>query len=448
MTDKILYNFLIALDAIQHNRLRALLTSLGIIFGVASVIAMLAIGKGAQEEILNQIKLLGANNVIITSVIEQEEGAVGEEEGEESGGEAGAQKKPFSPGLTRADAQSIAAHVPGVAAVSPEVIVETVALRAGLRRSTKVIGVDQAYFQSGDFALAEGSYFTQRHLDEAMPVAVIGFDVKAKFFPKSEAIGGRIKVGKMWVTVVGVLRPRDISSDNIERLGIRNFDLDVYTPISTMLLRFENRAQLTQQDLQESQRNRRRGIADDPNYHQIDRLVVRVERSDLVSPVAEVISRMLERRHHGVVDYEVVVPEVLLAQERRTQRIFNIVLAAIASISLIVGGIGIMNIMLASVMERIREIGLRRSLGATRHDVTLQFLIEALTISFTGGLLGVLLGVGFSISIEYATGIVTIVSWWSVVLAFLVAAGVGLVFGLVPARRAAEHDPVVALRYE
>ena len=447
MLQKVIYNFLIALESINSNKVRSLLTMLGIIFGVASVIAMLAIGKGAQEEVLAQIRLLGANNVIIRPVIEQEEGSVAEEEASQA-----SEKKPFSPGLTMADAQSIETIVPGVESVSPEVIIETQAVRAGLRRSTKLVGVAQSYFEYGDFNLAEGKYFTDEQMEMSAPVAIIGQKVKTRFFTQEEPIGKRIKAGNLWLTVVGVLEQRAISQQSIESLGIRDYNYDIYTPISTMLLRFEDRARVTTQDVQASNSpaNNNNNNANGPpvNYNQLDQLVVRVAQSELVPPVAEVISRMLERRHYGVVDYEVVVPEQLLEQERRTQTIFNIVLAAIASISLIVGGIGIMNIMLASVLERTREIGVRRSLGATRRDVTLQFLIEAITISFTGGVIGILLGVGLSIGIEMATGILTVISVISVVLAFVVSVSVGLIFGLLPAKRAAEHDPVVALRYE
>lgn len=443
MFEKLAYNFLIAIEAVTFNKLRALLTSLGIIFGVGSVISMLAIGNGAQEQILDQIKLLGANNIIVTPIVEQEEGAVDEEE--QNGL---AEKRPFSPGLSVADAESIHRLIPGVESVSPEVVTETTALRAGLRRSTKLVGVGLSYFETSDFELTDGQYFTQAHFDQAAPVAIIGSDIKSKFFTKEEAIGNRIKCGNLWLTVVGVLKDRNIAVENIERLGIRNYDLDIYTPITTQLLRYENRAQLTERDIEEGNMDRRRGNEGTANYHQLDRMVVRVSESSLVKPVADVVSRMLERRHYGVVDYEVIIPEVLLQQERRTQDLFNIVLAAIASISLVVGGIGIMNIMLASVLERIREIGVRRAVGATRQDISYQFLIEAMTLSISGGFFGILLGVGISMAIEQATGITTIVSLASVVLAFVVSVSVGLFFGLLPAKRAAEHNPVEALRHE
>lgn len=446
MLQKLLYNFLIASESLRSNKIRSLLTMMGIIFGVASVIAMLAIGKGAEQEVLAQIRLLGANNVIIKPVIEQKEGSAQESETEKE------EKKPWSPGLTMADARSIEAVVPGVEAVSPEVVIETQAVRAGLRRSTKLVGVDRHYFEHSDFKLAEGSFFTDEQLEVAAPVAIIGQRVKTRFFTRDPPLGSRIKCGRLWLTVVGVLEERTITERSIESLGIRDYNYDIYTPLKTVLLRFEDRARVTAQEVQVANRpsgpfggNQQAGPV---NYHQLDKLVVRVVTSELVPPVAEVINRMLKRRHYGVVDYEVIVPEQLLEQERRTQMIFNVVLAAIASISLIVGGIGIMNIMLASVLERTREIGVRRSVGATRHDIELQFLIEAITISFTGGVIGIVLGVLISVGIEMGTGIQTVVSLIVVALAFLVSVSVGLIFGILPAKRAAEHDPVVALRHE
>ncbi len=445
MLQKIYYNFLIAVEAIANNKLRSLLTSLGIIFGVASVIAMLAIGKGAEQEILQQIKLLGANNVIVRPVVEQEEGTVVDE----SSSTPAAEKRPFSPGLTMADARSIKQVIPGVRAVSPETVVETEAIRAGLRRSTRLVGVSKSYFDHPDISLAEGSLFSHDQLQGAAPVAIIGSKVKTRFFAREEAVGNRIKCGNLWLTVVGVLNERSALTQELEDLGIRDYNYDIYTPMHTMLLRFEDRARITPQDVEQAQRQGDdEQVETNPNYHQLDRLVVRVSSSEMMQPISEVITRMLKRRHNDVVDYQVVIPEQLLAQERRTQTIFNIVLASIASISLIVGGIGIMNIMLASVLERIREIGIRRSVGATRRDVIQQFLIEAITISFTGGILGILLGMLISAGIERFAGIATIVSVQSVLISFLVSAGVGLIFGLLPAKRAAEHDPVQALRHE
>ncbi len=459
MLKKLSYNAQIAVEAIGQNKLRAILTSLGIIFGVASVIAMLAIGRGAQVEILEQMKLLGANNIIVRPVIEQKQGLVADDSDEDETQQGqGKTNQRYSPGLTLDDARSIKELIPGVEMVSPEVVYETMVTRSGFRRSGRIVGVGEHFLETSGFKVAMGSGFTGQHHESSLPVAIIGNAVKTRFFPKEDPIGKQIKCGDVWFTVVGVLDRVAITADNIQHLGIRDYNLDIYTPITTALIRYKNRGKFTPDRVQGGMMmigggiammsGGRRNTPVDPNYHQIDRMVVRVTDTQLMPTVAEVMSRMLERRHNQVVDYEIVVPELLLKQEQRTKDIFNIVLAAIASISLIVGGIGIMNIMLASVMERIREIGVRMSLGATQKDIVLQFLSEAVAISINGGIIGIILGVGFSYLIEQTTGIVTIVSVWSVVISFTVAITVGLIFGIFPARKAAMQDPATSLRYE
>ncbi len=441
-------NFPIALQAITHNKLRGILTSLGIIFGVASVIAMLAVGKGAQQEILEQMKLLGTNNIIVIPTVEQEEGKV-ETAGES---EKAAAKQKFTTGLTLADATAIKTVIPQVEFVSPEIIVETTVIREGLKRTGKLVGVDSTYFRTSDFKIIHGSGFNETQIREAFPVCIIGYGIRSKFFSGTEPLGKTIKCGNIWLTVIGVLQERTISKQNIQHLGLRDYNMDVYTPVSTLLLRYKNRTLITRQAVQEASRTYRGNNSEEekkkPNYHQIDRLVVRVSDSKYVPPTAEIMTRMLQRRHNEVVDYQITVPEELLRQEQRTKQIFNIVLGAIASISLLVGGIGIMNIMLASVLERTKEIGIRRSLGATRRDVILQFLSEAVFISITGGFIGVLLGAGMGTAIEKTTGIVTIISADSIVLSFIISMAIGIAFGIFPAKRAAEQDPIVALRYE
>ncbi len=250
-----------------------------------------------------------------------------------------------------------------------------------------------------------------------------------------------------------MLKERRVSKENIQHLGLRDFNYDVYTPVNTLLLRYKNRTLVTKLDVQKASRESGSDeSSQEPkkpvNYHQLDRLVVRVVNSDMMVSQAEVISRMLQRRHNNVVDFQVTVPEQLLRQAQRTRDIFNIVLGAIASISLVVGGIGIMNIMLASVMERTKEIGIRRATGATKAAIVLQFLSEATVISVTGGVIGILLGVGLSVAIQQFAGVLTIVTAFSVVLSFVISISVGIAFGILPARRAAEQDPVVCLRYE
>src|SRR5204863_3867504 len=233
-------------------------------------------------------------------------------------------------------------------------------------------------------------------------------------------------------------------------------NMDVYVPLPTMLLRYRNRAEVTQEEMELAARGNREADssetddqrAEKRNYNQLDKLVVQVDRAAAVPQVADVMRRMLTRRHNEVVDFEITVPELLLKQEQRTKTIFNIVLGAIESISLVVGGIGIMNIMLASILERIREIGVRRAVGATQKDVLAQFLSEAVMISLAGGVAGIVVGAGLSAGIQQVAGIATIVSWLSVIVAFGVSISVGIAFGIVPAYRAARAAPVVCLRYE
>jgi putative ABC transport system permease protein len=245
----------------------------------------------------------------------------------------------------------------------------------------------------------------------------------------------------------------------MNKLGIRDFNMDVYTPLQTVLIRYKNRDLITANDIRLASM-RSRGMvfisgnsdSNDPakekNYHQLDRLVIQVKESSSLTPTAEVLQRMLQRRHYDVIDYEIEVPELLLKQQQRTNDIFNYVLGAIAGISLLVGGIGIMNIMLASVLERIKEIGLRLAIGAQKKDIIQQFLFEAIMISVSGGIIGVILGSGMAYGISKLAQIPTVISFASVALSFGVAATVGLVFGIAPARRAAQQDPIASLRYE
>ncbi len=438
-----------AVEALTHNTLRAALTSLGILFGVASVIAMLAIGKGAEQEILEQMRLLGSNNIIIKPIIEQKEEAA------KAAGER--QPRRYTPGLSVQDVHSIRDIIPDVETVTGETVLNTLITREGSRRSGKVVGVDTSYFRLLNLEIARGGHFSAAQVLRGRPVAIIGNGVKARFFTTEDPIGQSIKVGDTWLTVVGVLRDRTLSTSSAQTLGIRDANMDVYVPLSTMLLRYRNRAKVSERDVQSasgsdfaeaSAGEDKDKVAERTNYHQLDRVIVRVREATAVTDVASIVRRMLERRHNGVVDFEISVPEELLRQEQRTKAIFNVVLGAIASISLIVGGIGIMNIMLASILERTREIGIRRAMGATQREILAQFLAEAVLISLAGGLAGIALGGALSIGIERAANIQTIVSGMSVAVAFGVSISVGLVFGIIPAWRAARQDPVVCLRYE
>ncbi|MBL3658094.1 ABC transporter permease [Fulvivirga sediminis] len=447
---RLLANFHIALEAVIANKVRSILTALGIIFGVAAVIAMLAIGNGAQEEILEQIKLVGVNNIVISPVVEQKEEKLSE-------GADGNQKSKFSPGLTLRDVAAIKEAIPSIQTISPEIILETYLIKNGIRRSTKLVGVEPSYFKITNFELQAGKMFNEDHLLRGAPVCVIGKSIQAKFFPTQNPIGKTIKCGNNWLTIIGVLKERIISEHSMSNLGIRDYNMDVYTPLQTVLIRYRNRDLITQSMIQQANQSsygignnndEKEGASEVVNYHQLDRLTVQVDETDMLNPTADVVSRMLQRRHFDVVDFEVEIPELLLKQQQRTNDIFNYVLGAIAGISLLVGGIGIMNIMLASVLERIKEIGLRLALGAKKTDIVNQFLFESIMISISGGIIGVILGVSLAYTVSRVAEIPTIVSFSSIILSFGVAATVGLIFGIAPARRAAKQDPISSLRYE
>lgn len=453
LSPRLLANLYIAINAVLSNKIRSLLTALGIIFGVAAVIAMLAIGNGAQQEILDQIKLVGVNNIVIKPIVEQQEEKVEEQVGKR-------EKKKFSPGLTVRDVNSIESIVPGITKMSPEIILDTYVIRNGFRRSAKLVGVDPSYFDIYSFNLAEGQSFNEESERLGSPVCIIGNSIKSKFFPTEDPIGKSIKVGQHWLTIIGLLSERLVTKTSISKLGIRDFNMDIYVPLQTVLIRYKNRDKITAEQLR-LQSMRSQGFifrapgtesteseADRKNYHQLDRLVIQVDATNKLSTTAEIISRLLERKHYGVVDYEIEIPELLLKQQQRTNDIFNYVLGAIAGISLLVGGIGIMNIMLASVLERIKEIGLRLSIGAKKSDVVQQFLFEAIMISVSGGIIGVVLGIIMAYVVSEFAGIPTIITITSIILSFGVAATVGLIFGIAPARRAASQDPITSLRYE
>lgn len=436
------FNFLLAIEGVLSNTLRAILTALGIVFGVAAVIAMLAIGNGAKQSILDQMKLIGTNNIVINSkVLKSGEGSeqtanTAEEQSDDS-------KRPWSPGLTMEDVASVLKVLPNVERISPEIVQQTNLVQSGKTSKANVVGVTNAFFELNNLSLSDGHLFHHKHEEGGKPVCIIGQNVRKKYFPETDPIGQYIKCGTAWMKIIGVLEKRIASKESLESLGIRDYNSDVYIPVRTLLLRVKNRAKVTSDDIKSNDWDDDEA---EENYHQLDKVVIRVTDSDQLSVTAKVVAQILKRRHRGLLDFEVEVPELLLEQQQAQKDLFNLVLAAIAGISLLVGGIGIMNIMLASVLERIKEIGVRRSLGATQKDIIWQFLFEAIFISLIGGLLGIALGVGSAYIISNYFEIPAIVSNWSVILSFGVAATVGLVFGLFPARKAARQDPIKALR--
>lgn len=450
-----LYILTIAVEAVIAHKFRSILTALGIIFGVAAVIAMLAIGTGAKQEILDQMKLVGVNNIIIMPKEESQKPGDKAKSEEEKGKQA---TEKYSPGLSIKDALSISEILPTVSNVSPEVIYESTILAQGISTYGKVSGVTPAFFEVFNLQLERGEMFNEEQMVEGKAVCILGATIKNKLFPKSDPVGSYVKCGSVWLKVVGVLQNRAVTSELSENMGISDYNMQVYAPIQTLLLRYKDRSIITAAMIrggtasimigEDAMVSFGTGGNGESQSNQIDKIVVQVKETSQISKTTDVINKMLKRRHSGVEDFTIQVPELLLKQEQRTKDIFNIVLGAIASISLIVGGIGIMNIMLASVMERTKEIGIRMATGATKKDVIFQFLSEATMISLTGGIIGIILGVVLARVITGVTGILTIVSLSSILISFGVSASVGIAFGYMPARKAAMQDPVTSLRYE
>jgi len=446
----------IAVESILANKLRSVLTALGIIFGVSAVISMLAIGNGAQKEILDQIKMVGVNNIVITPVLPT---ANADESSSSSEGEGSTQSKKFSPGLTLGDAEAIRKVLPTVKILSPEITMSSYVVQGGIREQAKILGVSKEYFQLYNMPLVAGTIFNEEQEEEGMAVCVIGANIHSRFFSRTNPIGKQIKFGNIWLKIIGVLDRNVVNVTGQKNAGVNVTNDNIYVPVKTMLLRFNNRSLLFSGKAQAAGISVSGGAivfttsststTDSPkNYHQLDKIVVQVNETSQLTNTVDAISRMLYRRHAEVKDYDITVPEMLLKQQQRTKEIFNIVLGAIAGISLLVGGIGIMNIMFASVMERIKEIGTRMAIGAKKSDIVVQFLAEAVLISVTGGLIGVILGVVASKLITHFTGIETIISLMSVLISFFVSASIGIVFGYSPAKRASERDPIESLRYE
>ncbi|MCX6247983.1 MAG: ABC transporter permease [Bacteroidetes bacterium] len=459
MFERYFYIFNIALEAVFINKFRSMLTALGIIFGVAAVIAMMAIGRGAQKEILDQMKLVGVNNIVIASKSENKKSPEKNDNSSQSQAKDNSdskESKKFSPGLTLQDAVGIKELIPTVDKVSPEVIYEVDVIRGGKKSATKLTGIVPDFFNVFNLDLLQGEMFNEQQLKEGKAVCIIGNSIKSHFFSKENPLGKEIKCGPIWLTVIGVIRNREVNQQALENLGISDYNNTIYAPIQTLLVRYKDRSIVNKNALEnETTIFFDRGAVsfsdqsgNAANRNQVDKIVVQIKESAMVKPTTEVLKRMMLRRHAGVEDFEIKVPELLLKNEERTRDIFNMVLGAIASISLLIGGIGIMNIMLASVMERIKEIGIRQAIGATKRDIILQFLTEATMISITGGLIGIILGIVLSKLIMELTQIPTIVSPWSVVISFGVSATVGIAFGFMPARRASQQEPVASLRHE
>ncbi len=403
----------IGVKGLLLRKLRSLLSTLGIIFGVAAVISMMSIGEGARREAVEQIKLLGTNNIRIKQLQ-----LIGERREEA--------ERRFSRGLTYDDAILIQKNIPGLLGVAPVKLLDAEVRFEGRQGIAQVVGTSPEHEEVTNFRVVEGRFITGFDLMDTKKVCILGSEVKQELFGYRDALGAAVRIGEAWFTVVGVMEPKVIRKGRAAVIKVRNINRDVYIPITTALRRFPRTGA-------------RSGVGE---------IAIRVARSENLSPTARLIKGILGRKHRKVEDYEVMIPEELLAQAQRTQRIFNIIMGSIAGISLLVGGIGIMNIMLANVSERTREIGIRRAIGATKGDILAQFLIETVLICLGGGTIGILLGFGMAQVNNLYAKWETAFSLVSVLIAFGTSASVGLLFGLFPARRAAQLNPVQALRFE
>lgn len=403
----------IGVKGLLLRKLRALLSMLGIVFGVAAFISMMAIGEGARREAVDQIKLLGTNNIRIKQLQ-----LTGEKRKEA--------ERRFAKGLTYDDSLLIQTRVPTLVGVTPMKFVDAEVRFEGRQGVAQVIGISPAYEIVTNFHVAEGRFITPFDLLDTKKVCLLGSEVRQELFGYRDALGAALRIGSTWCTVVGILEPKLVREGRATVIKVRNINRDIYIPITTALRRFPRAGESAG----------------------VEEIAIRVAQAEDLAVTARLLKGLLGEQHRGVEDYEVVVPEELLAQAQRTQQIFNIIMGSIAGISLLVGGIGIMNIMLANVSERTREIGIRRAIGATKGDILVQFLIETVLICLTGGILGIVLGVGMAKMITLYAKWETGFSLTSVVIAFGTSASVGLLFGLFPARRAAQLDPVQALRSE
>ncbi len=402
-----------ALDSLAAHKLRSALTMLGMIFGVGAVIAMLAIGAGAERQALELIQRLGLSNVLVRARQQLKRDELEE-----------MRKK--SLGVSMRDARAIIEGVAGVERAAPRIEIETWRiLAAGSNTKAKVFGVSAGHDQLSDLEVASGRFLDHQDERSHAQVAVIGERSASDLFGFDSPLGGRVKINDVWFEVVGMLRNSG-GSRTLGGVTLGSTADEIYIPVTTAMRKFDR----------------------DSLQSPLDEIIVRLEDDVAPREAAAAIRALLDRLHSGAEDFELVVPEALLEQSRRTQRLFNIVMGCIAGISLLVGGIGIMNIMLATVLERTREIGVRRALGARGLDIRRQFLIESFAISAIGGLVGIAAGVLLAKVVAASAGWPTVVTLTSIALSTGVSVLVGLVSGIYPAARAAALDPIEALRYE
>jgi putative ABC transport system permease protein len=406
----------LGLNNLLLHRTRSLLTMLGMIFGVAAVVAMLSIGAGARQKVMALIEQMGVRNLIV-------------EAKETLEWQAHSKVRKVSPGLTLEDYRVIGDDVAGVVASTPrKKMTPSKVIPKPQQEMPVVYGVEPAYQEIAGLKIASGRFFEKRDEDAGAAVCVLGTAAKWSLFGSANAVGEYVKVNEQWFRVIGVVDPQLSSDTGVGGAPAVDSNNIIYVPLQSAFQRLED----SYSDVRD----------------EIDGIYLELGDGAIIPAAARITRAILESSHHGADDYSIIVPAELLAEQKRTEHLFNIVMVAIAAISLLVGGIGIMNIMLASILERTREIGLRRAVGARQSDIVRQFVVEATMISFAGGTIGVLLGFVISQAIAWFAGWSTVVTLSSIALAFLVSISVGLVFGIYPATKAARLDPVEAIRYE
>ncbi len=394
----------------QH-KLRTLLTLLGMIFGVGAVIAMLNIGEGAEREALKMIDTMGLHNLIIETKTFDEK-------------ELQEQRK-HSSGLTIRDGEISALSLPFVEDFSAQKIVETYSIFSAQGKSDgEAMGVSSSFFSLSKFNLKQGRLLTKEDNLMFSQVVLLGSTSAKQLFPLGDALDKNIKINHLWFKVVGVLQEPFLKKAEFQGIKLGGDQNKVFIPLNTAIHKFAAK------DL----------------VSEVSR--IKLSLNDAVDPIeaAKAVSHLLNRRHNNVDDYKLVIPAALLAQQKQTQKIFNIVMSCVAGISLLVGGIGIMNIMLATVLERTKEIGLLRAVGARQKDIQLQFIAESFTISILGGILGVFFGVLLSELIAIYSQWAVSWSLTAIVLSFSICAIIGLIFGVYPAIKASKLDPIDALQ--
>jgi macrolide transport system ATP-binding/permease protein len=401
-----------AIHGVLLHKLRSFLSVLGIVFGIGAIIAMLAIGAGAKQEIIEQIALLGTNNITLKAVTPADDMVKTRE-------------VQLSQGLTYGDVERIAqaspfiAYLAAVREFSSQIQYQRQIMQA------RIIGTSSGYQFTGNLSIHQGRFLTPADEKEMQRVCVLGADVQQKLFAFQNPIGKMVKIRNDWFRVIGTLENKILNPEKISSIQMNNINKDVYIPLSTSSM-----------------------FVPPQESKNIQEISIRVDTPEHVDNVAKLVRAVLIRVHHGAEDYDLIVPQELLKQSQQAQNVFNLVMGCIAGISLLVGGIGIMNIMLATVTERTKEIGIRRAIGASRRMILQQFLIETLLLTFIGGCLGILLGIGGAYFISLFAQWRTIISLHTILLAFSISALVGIVFGLYPASQGAKMDPIAALRYE